>query len=62
MSDDKNKRTPAGPSGPATKKRQYEKPRVRSESLTAVAAVCNGTSTGGRKATSPACNTNRLKS
>lgn len=43
-------------------KRKYEKPMVKSENLTAVAAVCNGNTGGGRKATQPACNASKLKS
>lgn len=44
-------------------RRKYEKPEVRTESLTAVAALCNGTATGGRKATAPTpCQASRLKS
>jgi len=44
------------------KRREYKKPQIKTESLTAVAAVCNGTVTGGRKATTPTCNAARLKS
>ncbi|MCM2279396.1 MAG: hypothetical protein NDJ89_15075 [Oligoflexia bacterium] len=44
------------------KRKPYQKPALRSESLTAVAALCNGSSTGGRKATTPTCNASRLKS
>jgi hypothetical protein len=40
----------------------YEKPAVKTESLTAVAAVCNGSTTGGRKAAQPACGATKLKS
>jgi hypothetical protein len=47
---------------PAAGKAKYEKPALRSEKLTAVAALCNGTTTGSRKATTPACNASRLKS
>lgn len=46
-------------------KKKYAKPTLRSESLTAVAAQCNGTTTGNRKASTgmPAnCNASRLKS
>lgn len=43
-------------------KKKYEKPRLTSESLTAVAAVCNGVAGGGRKATTPVCNATKLKS
>ena len=45
-----------------SEKKIYEKPTVKTENLTAVAAVCNGTSTGGRKATAPTCNATKLKS
>ena len=41
---------------------QYEKPSIKTENLTAVAAVCNGTTTGGRKATTPTCIAGKLKS
>lgn len=47
---------------PEPSKTLYEKPKVVTETLTAVAAVCNGSTHGGRKATTPACNANRLKS
>lgn len=43
----------------------YEKPRVKSESMTVVAAVCNGTAGGGRKASTGApdfCSSNTLES
>lgn len=46
-------------------KRTYEKPRIVSEQLNSYGAVCNGTTTGGRKATStgPAfCNAGKLNS
>ncbi|MCM2323267.1 MAG: hypothetical protein NDJ90_08385 [Oligoflexia bacterium] len=43
-------------------KKPYEKPAIASEALTAVAALCNGTTGGGRKATTPACTASRLKS
>ena len=57
MSDSKNKK-------PAILSRKpYRKPRVVTEKLTAVAAVCNGTATAGRKATGPSpCNLSKLKS
>lgn len=45
-----------------TPKPRYVKPELSTESLTAVAALCNGTTTGGRKATTPACQTSKLKS
>ena len=34
-------------------KLRYEKPAIRTEPLTAVAALCNGTTSGGRKAVGP---------
>lgn len=46
-------------------KRKYAKPQLKTESLTAVAALCNGSKTGGRKATTAApdfCSSSRLKS
>ncbi len=43
-------------------KLKYEKPSLKSEELTAIAALCNGVSTGGRKASVPTCNASRLKS
>lgn len=46
-------------------KKRYEKPVIRSESLTAVAAVCNGTTSQGRKASTGApsnCLASKLKS
>jgi hypothetical protein len=50
---------------PSRPRARYEKPAMRSESLTAVAAVCNGTTTASRKASTGApsfCNSSRLKS
>lgn len=47
------------------KKRIYKKPKIQSEKLNSYGAVCNGTTTGGRKASalSPAfCNAARLNS
>ena len=47
------------------KKSKYEKPVKKTEPLTAVAAVCNGISGGGRKAStgSPGfCSATKLKS
>ena len=44
-------------------KAKYEKPEIRTESLTAVAALCNGTNTGGRKAAvAGGCAAAKLKS
>lgn len=48
-----------------TKKRVYLKPVIESEKLNSYGAVCNGSTTGGRKASSagPAfCNSTRLNS
>lgn len=56
MSEAKNKKQP---------KKPYKKPVVKTESLTAVAALCNGTTTGSRKVSvggPPVCDTNKLKS
>ncbi len=44
------------------KKKTYQKPKIRSEKMTVIAAVCNGTSTGGRKAIAGPCASNKLKS
>ncbi len=48
-------------------KRIYETPKITTEELLTFGAVCNGTTSGGRKETSspsppPACNSSRLKS
>jgi len=46
-------------------KLSYSKPTIKSEPLTTVAALCNGTTSGGRKATTGApnfCNAGKLKS
>jgi len=46
-------------------KKPYVKPNVTSEELMAFGALCNGTTTGGRKETTGApsfCSSNRLKS
>jgi hypothetical protein len=47
------------------KKREYAKPSIKTESLTAIAALCNGHPGGGRKATAGApnfCSSSKLKS
>lgn len=47
------------------KKRAYKKPQIQSEKLNSYGALCNGTTTGGRKSsvTTPAfCNAARLMS
>lgn len=47
------------------KKRAYIKPQIQSEKLNSYGAVCNGTTSGGRKASTigPAfCNASRLNS
>lgn len=57
-------KNPEKKTGKAEKKK-YAKPTLRSESLTAVAAQCNGTTSGNRKASTgmPSnCNASRLKS
>ena len=44
-------------------KRKYQKPIIKSEALNSYGAICNGTTTGGRKASALAptfCNANRL--
>lgn len=46
-------------------RRKYQKPQIQSEKLNSYGAICNGTSTGGRKATvaGPSfCNAGRLNS
>lgn len=46
-------------------KKPYAKPTVRTEPLTAVAAVCNGLASGGRKAATGSpnfCSSSLLKS
>jgi hypothetical protein len=48
-----------------SKKKQYKKPTIKSEKLNTYGAVCNGTTAGGRKATSGPpnpCRSNRLNS
>jgi hypothetical protein len=50
------------PKKPQAPKPKYRKPTIKTESLTAVAAVCNGIAGGGRKATTPTCNASKLKS
>ncbi|MFA6236654.1 MAG: hypothetical protein WC635_04930 [Bacteriovorax sp.] len=47
------------------KKKTYTKPKIQSEKLNSYGAVCNGSTTGGRKATTAApalCNASRLNS
>lgn len=47
------------------KKRNYVKPQIQSEKLNSYGAVCNGTTVGGRKASTagPAfCNASKLNS
>ncbi len=45
------------------KKKKYVKPKIMSEKiLTAgLGATCNGTTSGGRKSATPACNSKTLK-
>ena len=50
---------------PVKKKKPYVKPQLLSEKLNSYGAVCNGTTNGGRKASSIApafCNSTRLMS
>lgn len=46
------------------KKLTYQKPSVKSESLTTVAALCNGVASGGRKAVAgvSGCQAGKVKS
>jgi hypothetical protein len=62
MSTDRQSPREGAKPGGREPRQSYEAPAIRTESLTAVAALCNGTTTGGRKATSPACNSTKLKS
>jgi hypothetical protein len=55
----------AGSSKNRKPKARYEKPAMRTEPLTAVAAVCNGSATAGRKASTGApsfCSASKIKS
>lgn len=50
-----------------SKKKKYTPPTIESEELNTYGALCNGTSTGGRKVTAspvpaPFCNPSRLNS
>lgn len=50
---------------PKLKKKQYTKPKIRSEKIMTFGAQCNGVASGGRKASAGApdfCNTSRLLS
>ena len=56
MEDDKNK---------SKKRKEYKKPKLISEKLNAYGALCNGSTSGGRKASTGApsfCNSRRLNS
>ena len=47
------------------KKKAYKRPEIKSEKLNVYGASCNGTTKGGRKASTtaiPACRSNRLNS
>jgi hypothetical protein len=44
------------------KKKRYIKPEIISEDLVAFGALCNGTSNGGRKASTISCNKRKLNS
>lgn len=64
MNNEKTKEDPKEQSK-SLKKRSYIKPQIQSEKLNSYGAVCNGTTSGGRKASSagPAfCNASRLNS
>lgn len=50
-----------------TNKKEYQSPTILSEDLNTYGALCNGTTTGGRKVTAtpvpaPLCNSARLNS
>jgi hypothetical protein len=68
MNDDKGKApAPLAAAAPAPEamRRPYTAPEIRSEPLIAFGALCNGTSIGGRKASTGApnfCNAAKLKS
>ena len=50
---------------PSTKKRPYEKPEIESEDLLTFGALCNGSASGGRKASTGGpdfCNAKKLTS
>ncbi|MBK25440.1 MAG: hypothetical protein CME70_15705 [Halobacteriovorax sp.] len=50
---------------PTVKKRPYEKPEVESEELLTFGALCNGSASGGRKASTGGpnfCNSKKLTS
>lgn len=45
------------------KKKQYNKPKLKSEKITMFGALCNGSSSGGRKqSTAAGCNSAKLLS
>lgn len=53
------------PKSKKSKKRKYEKPQVKKESVMAFGAGCNGSATGGRKSTAGSpdfCNAAKLLS
>ena len=43
-------------------KKKYVKPLITTEDLVTFGALCNGTSNGGRKATTVSCNRRKLNS
>ena len=52
---------------PINKKKKYKSPTIESENLNTYGALCNGTTTGGRKVTAspvpaPFCNASKLNS
>ena len=60
-----NNPTDPRPQATGKHKAPYRKPVIQSESLTAVAVVCNGTLGGGRKGSTvipPICSSTKLKS
>ena len=59
MQADHEKKNPGIKEGEKGAKLKYAKPVIKTENLTAVATLCNGTTTGGRKASGPCT---RLKS
>ena len=59
MADEKAKDELKKENGP---KKKYIKPEITSEDLISFGAVCNGTSTGGRKASTVSCNRRKINS
>ncbi|MEQ1878571.1 MAG: hypothetical protein ABL958_18155 [Bdellovibrionia bacterium] len=62
---EKNNGQDGQPEPVAPEKKQYEPPKVESESLMAFGALCNGSTSGGRKASTGGpnfCNASKLLS